>query len=170
MPRLHKSNNKKESLARQTQQRSKSGKALGVSQKKQINAKGSYMKSMFRPKNLRDQFAQTPTALYDELDAENHFDFDPCPVNPQFDGLSVPWGKSNYVNPPYDSIEKWIRKALEEKKQGKKSVFLIPVRTSTKYFHNLILPNALKIEFLEGRIRFKGYDSSAPFCSMLVYF
>ncbi len=35
---------------------------------------------------------ETPDALYKELDDEFHFDFDPCPHNPTFDGLSIEWG------------------------------------------------------------------------------
>lgn len=42
---------------------------------------------------------KTPKAFYAELDKEFHFDFDPCPVGPTFDGLSIEWGKVNYVNP-----------------------------------------------------------------------
>jgi hypothetical protein len=44
---------------------------------------------------------RTPKALYAELDREFHFDYDPCPPNPEFDGLSVEWLERNYVNPPY---------------------------------------------------------------------
>ena len=44
---------------------------------------------------------QTPKWLYDELDAEFHFNFDPCPLNSTFDGLKCDWGESNFVNPPY---------------------------------------------------------------------
>lgn len=49
----------------------------------------------------------TPDTLYAELDLE--FDFDPCPF-PRldgFDGLTADWGKSSYVNPPFDSVMKW---------------------------------------------------------------
>lgn len=51
----------------------------------------------------------TPPALYAELDAEFHFDFDPCPYpRPiDFDGLKSPWGKSNFVNPPFGSYMEW---------------------------------------------------------------
>ena len=48
----------------------------------------------------------TPPRLYAELDAEFHFDFDPCPYpRPDgFDGLTCEWGKSNYVNIPFGSV------------------------------------------------------------------
>src|SRR5579863_1331970 len=48
----------------------------------------------------------TPPALYAELDAEFHFDFDPCPypLPEGFDGLTCDWGQRNYVNPPFGSI------------------------------------------------------------------
>jgi len=51
----------------------------------------------------------TPPDLYARLDAEFHFDFDPCPypLPPGFDGLACEWGKSNYVNPPFGSILKF---------------------------------------------------------------
>lgn len=36
----------------------------------------------------------TPPALYEQLDAEFHFDFDPCPypLPDGFDGLTCEWG------------------------------------------------------------------------------
>jgi len=34
----------------------------------------------------------TPKEFYDELDKEFHFDFDPCPLNHTFDGLTCEWG------------------------------------------------------------------------------
>ena len=48
----------------------------------------------------------TPPALYAALDAEFHFDFDPCPypLPEGFDGLTCEWGQSSYVNPPFRSI------------------------------------------------------------------
>lgn len=109
---------------------------------------------------------QTPQWLYDELDAEFNFDFDPCPNNPTFNGLDIDWGKSNFVNPPYNRIDKpkFIQKAYDEWKKRKTCVLLIPAATSTKQFHDLILPNA-EIRFLKGRIAFieegKPRDSKA---------
>lgn len=99
---------------------------------------------------------QTPQWLYDELDAEFKFDFDPCPIKAKFDGLSVPWGKSNFINPPYNRTDKprFIKRAYDEWMQGGVTcVLLIPSATSTAQFHDLILPNA-EIRFQRGRITF----------------
>ena len=78
--------------------------------------------------------------LYDELNKEFNFDFDPCPLHSNFDGLAIEWGKSNFVNPPYNRIDKpkFIEKAYFEWRKGKTVVMLIPVSTSTKHFHEYI--------------------------------
>ena len=121
----------------------------------------------------------TPKSFYDKLDREFNFDFDPCPLNSDFDGLIVEWGECNFVNPPYDRVNKpkFIQKAFEEWKKGKTCVLLIPASTSTKQFHELILPNA-EIRFIKGRIAFEGYNTKGEYTtkgkgkhdSMLVIF
>lgn len=106
----------------------------------------------------------TPDWLYKKLDNEFHFDFDPCPLYADFDGLSVEWGNSNFINPPYNRIDKpkFIQKAYDEWKKGKTCVLLIPSATSTTQFHDLILPNA-EIRFLRGRVAFKGYNTKGVY-------
>lgn len=71
----------------------------------------------------------TPPAMYEALNSEFAFDFDPCPYpRPEgFDGLLVPWGESNYVNPPFNGPTAWVKKAIREYKQGKKVVFVFPI-------------------------------------------
>jgi len=80
----------------------------------------------------------TPPDLFAELTSEFHFTFDPCPwpKPDDFDGLTLPWGKSNYVNPPFGSIihdgkkkgpTAWVRKAIAEHQQGKRIVFVYPI-------------------------------------------
>lgn len=100
---------------------------------------------------------QTPQWLYDKLNAEFHFDFDPCPNYATFDGLAIEWGKSNFINPPYDRVgkPKFIQKAYDEWRKGKTCVLLIPSATGTKQFHDLILPHA-EVRFLRGRVAFVG--------------
>lgn len=82
----------------------------------------------------------TPPEMLSALDDEFHFDFDPCPhPRPEgFDGLSVPWGKSNWVNPPFTGDVRiagkrklgpvaWIRKAAAERELGNLSVVILPM-------------------------------------------
>jgi len=93
-------------------------------------------------KGKRREDLRTPAKLYKLWDDEFHFDFDPCPVNPTFDGLSVDWGYSNYCNPPYGrGIKKWFEKGYHEWEKGKTVVYLIFVQqSSTKAFHKYIYP------------------------------
>ena len=113
---------------------------------------------------------KTPKVFYEKLDEEFNFDFDPCPSDPQFDGLSIEWGNSNFVNPPYGNvIGKWLEKAVDEQSKGKTSVFLIPSRTDTRWWHNYVM-NADEIRFIKGRLRFEGATDNAPFPSAVVIF
>lgn len=119
------------------------------------------------------EFWNTPDELYAYLNEQHHFDFDPCPANPTFNGLMVGWGECNFVNPPFNDITSWLHKGLQEQQQhNRKSVFLLPVRTSVKYFHEIILKYASKIQFLTHRVSFisqiDGKHSSAPFDCMVV--
>jgi len=112
----------------------------------------------------------TPPSLYNELDDEFLFDFDPChynesPITPETDGLLKDWGVCNFVNPPYSQKlkEAFVKKAIEEQAKGKVSVFLIPVSTSSELFHEYIKPNAKEIRFLKGRIKFGKRDKEGKF-------
>jgi len=103
---------------------------------------------------------KTPDSLYDELDSEFHFDFDPCPLYADFDGLEIEWGQRNFINPPYSRKlkEAFIRKAYAESLKGKLCVMLLPVSTSTKIFHEIIYPH-FEIRFLKGRVKFEGVNT-----------
>lgn len=116
---------------------------------------------MLNPENHRPRSVKD---LYDTLDREFHFTFDPCPLFhdiSEWDGLKIEWGHSNFVNPPYLRTfkEQFIRKAYQESLKGKRVVMLLPVSTSTKIFHEIILPNC-EIRFLKGRVKFEGVNSS----------
>lgn len=111
---------------------------------------------------------KTPAKIFDELNNEFNFDFDPCPYKhdiTQWDGLQVDWGDSNFVNPPYSRKlkEAFVEKAVIEKLKGKTSVLLLPVSTSTALFHDVIKPNASEIRFVRGRIRFEGVNTKGEY-------
>lgn len=112
----------------------------------------------------------TPVDLYQALDAEFHFDDDPCPLVPTDDGLARPWGQRAFVNPPYGChITAWLRKAYAESQSGKLVVCLIPSRTDTAWWHDYVM-KAKEIRFLRGRLRFGDSKNSAPFPSAVVIF
>lgn len=112
---------------------------------------------------------KTPRKFYEALDKEFKFDFDPCPPNPKFDGLSIRWGKRNFVNPPYAECGAWMRKCYEESRDGKLVVALIPSRTDTRYWHDYVM-KAKEIRFIKGRLKFDDQKNNAPFPSAVVVF
>lgn len=129
-----------------------------------LNTEGLYrMKN--RNLNHIDNW-QTPPHIYERLNKRFNFNFDPCPFMhdlTKWNGLKISWKERNFINPPYSLPQKelFIYKAFEESKLNKLCVMLLPVSTSTRIFHNIIVPNA-KIEFIRGRIRFINEKGETP--------
>lgn len=117
----------------------------------------------------------TPEYIYNPLDKEFDFNFDPCPLGHAerissglWNGLDIEWKERNFINPPYNAIDKpkFILKSIEESKKGKLCVVLVPVATSTRLFHDTILPNISEpIRFFRGRIKFVGKNSRGEQCT-----
>jgi site-specific DNA-methyltransferase (adenine-specific) len=113
---------------------------------------------------------KTPKALYQALDAEFHFDFDPYPTKLIYDGLEIGWGSVNFANPPYGKeISRWIQKGYHEFLKGKTVVFLLPSRTDTRWWHDCIM-HATEIRFIRGRLKFDDQKNPAPFPSAVAVF
>jgi hypothetical protein len=115
----------------------------------------------------KDDWA-TPPDFYNKLNNEFNFNFDPCPHHHDlkiWDGLIIDWKERNFINPPYSRKikEAFVKKAIEESKKGKLCVMLLPVSTSTRLFHNYILPNKKEIRFVSGRIRFCGINTKGEY-------
>lgn len=111
------------------------------------------------PKSQSDKW-KTPEDLYNALNAEFHFNHDPCPITWKAgdpDGLQTEWGSSTFCNPPYSAVAKWIAKAHAEWKKGKTVVLLINAITDTKAFHQYIY-NQAELRFLKGRVKFISAD------------
>ena len=106
----------------------------------------------------------TPDYILQPLYKEFGSLFDPCPLQHNindWNGLEIEWSDKNFINPPYSRKlkEAFILKAIEESKKGKLCIMLLPVSTSTKIFHNHILPNKPEIRFIYKRIKFKGVNT-----------
>ena len=131
---------------------------------------------MFHTKLLtsKKQDWKTPKAIYEQLNNEFNFDYDPCLISTNTihnqDMLGSDWkGKTIFVNPPYKYLDKWIKKCYYEWKKGKTIIMLIPSRTDTKAFHEYIY-NQAELRFIKGRLCFNDDGKPAPFPSMIVIF
>lgn len=141
--------------------------------------KRTYHKGMFT--SLKQDW-QTPKEIYEGLHKEFNFDFDPCPINPTFDGLEIDWGKRNFVNPPYGRYKEgkykgksaqdlFVKKAYEELQKGNLCVLLIPVRTSSARWQKYILDNPkAQIRCMPQRFKFSEFSTAAMFCSAIIVF
>lgn len=135
----------------------------------------------------------SPIWLYKQLDEEFHFDLDPCttednPLQTKYfytindDGLEKRWkGSSVFVNPPYNTeINEWLWKANHEmtfNPEIKKIVFLLPVRSDTRWWHKYIYDEEthqyrknVNVRFIKGRLKFGNAKNTAPFPSCIVIF
>ena len=130
---------------------------------------------------------KTPIWLFKKLESMfGKFDLDPAtsednPLStpyfytPREDGLKQKWFGRVYVNPPYGRrvVYSWVSKAVYEcviKKNCDLVVMLLPARTDTLWFQNLVLKYASEIYFIRGRIKFVGAKNTAPFPSIIVVF
>lgn len=125
------------------------------------------MKSI--PFTSASQDWRTPKSTYAGLDAEFHFNDDPCPQHSLVDGLSRAWGSCTFVNPPFKNIAQWVGKAYEQFLNGKTVVLLIPARTDTRWWHEFCM-KATEIRFIRGRLKYEGAKFNAPFPSCVVIF
>jgi site-specific DNA-methyltransferase (adenine-specific) len=117
-------------------------------------------------------FWQTPPEILDLVERVAPIGFDPCPINPTFDGLKEPWHGRGlaYINPPYGrAIAEWTEKAAWVGSTfDTEIVMLIPARTDTIWWQRHIV-HADAIAFWRGRIRFVGAAHGAPFPSAFPY-
>lgn len=100
------------------------------------------------------------------LDPLGEFDLDPCfPVHPLFqtarrtynilqDGLQQAWAGRVWLNPPYSDLQPW----LERMAANGNGIALIPARTETATFQQLVFARATSILFLDKRIFFLKPD------------
>ncbi len=76
-----------------------------------------------------------------------------CPryFTPEQDGLQQPWTGRCWCNPPYGrALGLWVHKAWESSLEGATVVMLVPARTDTKWWHEIIKPWAAEIRLLRG--------------------
>lgn len=128
---------------------------------------------------------ETPDVLFNYWNDIFEFDLDAaanetnakCPfyITEEWDTLTTCWGGRGtkvWLNPPYGrGIGKFTAKALEETECGVTTVCLLPARTDTRWWHDTVKDHADYIQYIKGRLTFKGMESGAPFPSAIaIYF
>ncbi len=121
----------------------------------------------------------TPQALYDNLDAEFHFEIDLCAneVNhkhPRYwtiedDSLAQSWdGLVAYGNFPYGrGLPAWTSKAADSAlRGGALIVALIPCRTDTRWWGDCMKANEIRL--IRGRLHYNDGVDAAPFPSCII--
>jgi len=78
---------------------------------------------------------RTPKKLYDTLNEEFNFNFDPCPYKHNiklWNGLEVDWKERNFINPPYSRKlkELFVKKAIY--------VFVFCLLVQAQYYFTII--------------------------------
>jgi len=118
---------------------------------------------------LDKRYWLTPRNIYEPLNQEFQFDFDPCPY-PKPDGfnaIDIAWGNSNFVNPPFRKKDgnglgptAFVHKAIEQQKLGRSSVLLLPVQS----YVNLLLEAGAVPRSL-GRVKWIEVETGQPYKS-----
>ena len=121
----------------------------------------------------------TPQPLYDVYNEEFNFQLDVCASAHNFkhtnfysilnDGITQPWRRVNWCNPPYSNQKPWIEKALLEARNGNTTVMLVKWDTSTTY-QRPMLEQADEIRMIEHRLTFEGASIGANFPNAFVIF
>ena len=102
----------------------------------------------------------------------------PVWIDEEADSLTQQWRGVVWLNPPFGhggkNVKQFIQRAVDMKYMCGSIWVLIPARTDTRMFHELVIPNASAIYFIKGRLNHthptKVKGANATFPSMLVEF
>tara|TARA_Y100000310_G_C20688747_1_gene820804 strand:- start:2140 stop:2748 length:609 start_codon:yes stop_codon:yes gene_type:complete len=91
--------------------------------------------------------------------------------------LDREWWGHVWLNPPFGrELPLWLEKCAEQIKNPMVHSIrvLIPARTDTKWFHDIVMPHAYLVYLIKGRFNFR-FDAAvpganAPFPSMIVLY
>lgn len=113
---------------------------------------------------------ETPPEIFDPLNQEFGFTLDVCATDDnkkvasffdkENDGLSKDWNGVCWMNPPFGTQGKWVKKAYESALGGATVVCLLPSRTNTNWWHDYCMKG--EIRFIRGRPKFKGAKHGLP--------
>ena len=111
------------------------------------------------------QISRTPEMVRIMLQPEFHFagvvDASRMGSEEAAEALRRDWFDSSFVVADYGDVERWLMRCAREAAEGRTAVALVPARTNTHWFHELVLENATEVRFVKGRVHFPD-ASGAP--------
>jgi phage N-6-adenine-methyltransferase len=156
-----------------------------------VKGQAALMSSARTGENEQDCW-QTPEEVLELVREVAPINLDPCTTrdNPtraqliwtdnKFDDALNNWWPGEglvYINPPYSQMAAWAKKlAYEVKRSGmrREYIALLPARTDTRWWHELVEARPARVCFWKGRLKFNRPDGtpgqSAPFPSALLYY
>lgn len=79
------------------------------------------------------------------------------------EALRRDWWDCTFVVADYANVENWLARCAREAAEGRTVVALLPARTNTHWFHDLVLESAAEVRFVKGRVHFPaGGGGAAP--------
>ncbi len=96
------------------------------------------------------------------------------------DGLAAGWtvdgpDQAVWMNPPCGrtaadgtTIGDWMAKAYETARAGRTVVTLVPVRSSSIWWHDYVLNSGAEVRYVKGRLTFGNATTTAAFASAVV--
>jgi phage N-6-adenine-methyltransferase len=137
-----------------------------------------------------NQSWETPWAFIGWLENEFVIEFDldaaateentkaPHFIDEEMDSFKTDWFGTVWLNPPFGkgggNIKRFVQRAIEQRDNCEGIYILIPARTDTLMFHELLIPNADVIHLIKGRFNFihpsRTKGANATFPSMLIEF
>lgn len=105
----------------------------------------------------RDHY-RTPPDILRAVEHVFPFYYDPCPANPDFDGLSVWWPPEAYINPPFGDYGKWAAWGL---RQPGPQIWMCNTNNASSWYQELLRASSAMVLF-SYRVKFIDPRTGAP--------
>ena len=117
----------------------------------------------------REITLKAPDEIVGELQKEFHFTAKPSGRKAL---TARQWGKSVFVNPPLKDSVSWVEKGLKEIERGhtQTAVYLLKDDVSTSMFHELVIPNAVELRAMRGRLSLGHDKGNSSYGSIIAIF
>ena len=109
------------------------------------------------PDGMLDNFCKAAGMDYPKLDVCSTDKNAQCPnyFTLKDNALTKEWNKPFFCNSPYSKSAEFIKYGWQQvKKHQVPGIFLIFAKTETKYWQEIIFPNATMIFWIKGRVQF----------------